>query len=306
MAFARRELMAAAAGAAIGREWIGFGQAAKPVRVAFLTDFHIQPEQRAGEGSAAAIRHAMALKPAPDVIIGGGDLIMDGFAAEEARTKVQFDLLRRTLAENTDRPFYPVLGNHDVWGWDEKASKTTGKEPKWGKRWFLDEFQRDRSYYAVEHGGWRLVVLDTVFRTPDGYNGRIEDEQFEWLRGQLQTEKPVLIASHIPLFAPCTMMYGYNPQTGWWNVGGNLMTKNFNDVKKLFDERPNVKVCLSGHIHLQDRYDYNGVGYLCGGAVSGAWWGGRFHDFDPAYLVLDLWPDGRWEHRFVSWGWRAA
>jgi len=45
-------------------------------------------------------------------------------------------------------------------------------------------------------------------------------------------------------------------------------------IKDLFAKHKNVKLCLSGHLHLVDRVDYNGVTYLCDGAVCGGWWKG--------------------------------
>ncbi|MEX2092204.1 MAG: hypothetical protein WD971_05980, partial [Pirellulales bacterium] len=74
----------------------------------------------------------------------------------------------------------------------------------------------------------------------------------------------------------------------------------------LFAKHPNVKLCISGHLHLLDRVDYNGVTYLCNGAVSGNWWGGRHKDCDEGYAVVDLYDDGTFEHEYVKYGWKAA
>ncbi len=284
-------------------------QEAKPFRVVHMTDMHAQPEMNAPWGFGKALRHAAGLSPRADLLVTGGDLIMDSFAAREDRTRRQWEVFTSALKENWDRPVVHTLGNHDVWGWNKQASRTTGEEPLWGKRWFCDLFGYERTYQSLDAGGWRILVLDTVLQTPDGYNGFIDEEQFDWMKSTIEgtpKDTPVMVVSHIPLIAPCTMLWGYNAAQGEWVVGGNLQTKNFDDVKKVFDKNPQVKLCVSGHIHLVDRYEYNGVAYLCNGAVSGAWWLGRNREFPPGYVVLDLYPDGRWTHEFVEWGWNPA
>ena len=70
------------------------------------------------------------------------------------------------------------------------------------------------------------------------------------------------------------------------------MHSDFLDLKKLFAKYPNIKVCLSGHIHLQDEVDYLGIKYYCNGAISGNWWKGAFQEFNPAYAVIELFDDG--------------
>jgi hypothetical protein len=72
-------------------------------------------------------------------------------------------------------------------------------------------------------------------------------------------------------------------------------------IKDVFRQHPNVKVCLSGHIHLQDEVTYLGVKYLCNGAVSGNWWDGAYQEFSPAYAVVDLYDDGSSESEYIPY-----
>jgi hypothetical protein len=58
-------------------------------------------------------------------------------------------------------------------------------------------------------------------------------------------------------------------------------------------------------MHTQDRCEYRGVTYVCGGAASGAWWRGAEYGFPPSYGSLDLHPDGGFDYRFVDYGWPA-
>lgn len=310
MSLSRRELLAGATAVGAASLFPRLAEASEPVkpfRFVHMTDFHVQPELHAGEGMTKALQHAMGRKPS--FVMLGGDLIMDGFNATEERTKTQWDLFSSILKANSNVPAHYCIGNHDVWGWGQAKSHTSGNEPLWGKKWFLEVAQLDRTYHSFVAGGWKFIVLDTVFKNETGYDGFVDEEQMAWLKSELDatpSKQPVLIVSHIPLFSPSPMVYGFDAKDSTWKVSGSEVTRNFNEVKKLFDTRPNVKLCLSGHIHLVDRYDYNGVSYLCNGAVCGAWWLGKNKDFEPGYVVLDLFPDGTFKHEFVTWGWKPA
>ncbi len=73
-------------------------------------------------------------------------------------------------------------------------------------------------------------------------------------------------------------------------------------LRQLFLAHPNVRACLSGHAHQQDRVDYLGVRYACDGAVSGNWWYGDYLNCPPAYVMVDFFADGSIETEFVAYG----
>jgi 3',5'-cyclic AMP phosphodiesterase CpdA len=306
----RRQLLLAAGAAATGllvQPAMALAPKRRALRVAHMTDFHIQPELAATEGSAKALRHAMGQKPKVDLILAGGDLIMDAYAQTEARTKTQWDLFTKVTKAETNVPIKPCMGNHDVWGWNKKDSNTTGSERQWGKRWFTDLFELPKPYYSFDQAGWHFVVLDNILLTPDGYNGLVEPEQMEWLKQDLQsTNKPTVVTSHIPILSITSLAGAYDKTKGDWTVGGNLLTKNSDDLRALFGQHKHVKIALSGHIHMVDRVDFSGVSYMCGGAVCGAWWNGANGGFNPGYRVLDLFDDGSFETQYIEWGWKKS
>ena len=53
------------------------------LRIAHLTDAHVQPEHGAADGLRACFRHAQASHK-PDLIVAGGDQIMDALAKPAA------------------------------------------------------------------------------------------------------------------------------------------------------------------------------------------------------------------------------
>jgi hypothetical protein len=72
-------------------------------------------------------------------------------------------------------------------------------------------------------------------------------------------------------------------------------------IKDLFHRHLQVKLCLSGHIHLVDRVDYLGVTYCCSGAVSGGWWDGPCQEFPNGYGLVTLYNDGSFDNRYVAY-----
>jgi hypothetical protein len=94
-------------------------------------------------------------------------------------------------------------------------------------------------------------------------------------------------------------------KTGDLEISGGKMHTDFARIEPLFRKSPHVKACISGHIHLVDRMEFNVVQYFCNGAVSGAWWKGDHKTCKPGYAVLDLFDDGTLTNQYVPYGWTA-
>ncbi len=274
------------------------------LRVAHFTDTHVQPEADATAGMARALHHLQEQGDPPTLILAGGDNIMDAFGADRARTEAQWQVWLDVLKNENSLPLITTIGNHDVW-MQEETAPPTGMDPLHGKRSTLEKLGLDSRFFSHEQSGWKFISLDSVFTPPDGgYVGRLDEEQFDWLTTELQgtpAETHVCVLSHIPILSASTFFDGDNEATGNWQVPGSWMHLDARRIKNLFLEHPNVKVALSGHIHLVDQVDYLGVRYLCDGAVSGGWWNGNYQEFPPAYVLVDLYDDGSAEGTFVPW-----
>jgi len=280
------------------------------LRIAHLTDIHVQPELQAAEGMAACLRHVQSHADKPDLILFGGDCVMDSFGQTRERTKTQWDVWQRVLKAECSLPWEGCIGNHDVWGWNLEASKARADEMDYGKAWATDLLKLGKRYRSFAKAGWKMIVLDSthVGRKPGTYTARLDEEQFAWLVGELKATPattPILILSHIPIFSACPFFDGNNEITGDWRVPGAWMHIDARRLTKLFHERGNVKVCLSGHVHLQDEVRYLGTRYFCNGAVSGGWWKGSYQQFAPGYALVDLYADGSASNDFVNFGWKA-
>jgi len=289
----------------------------RAIRIAHMTDTHIEPEMRAGEGVGAAFEHVMGLKDRPELILSGGDHVMDSWDDTAERTRVQWELWSKVYKDHCTLPIKSCLGNHDIWAVNRTKAKVTGEEPNLGKQRGLDELGMSARYYAFEKAGWKFIVLDSVIPTSEsGYEGGLDDEQFAWLSDQLlQTPAttPVLVLSHIPILHASMLLVKDDKQPRKTSRG--LFFMDALRVVALFEKHPNVKVCISGHIHIVERIDLQGVSYLCNGAVCGNWWGAekpqdsanrlpRVVRATPGYATIDLYEDGGFENEYHTYGWK--
>lgn len=276
------------------------------LRAAHLTDVHVFDENGAPEGLAAAIRHAQAQADKPDLFLFGGDCIMDSLASPKPRVMEQWRIWEQILATELKTPARMCIGNHDVFGWNNRKDREVKHDPAYGKALAVEKLRLSARHYSFDQAGWHFVVLDSMeysSASNQGYLGRIDDEQFEWLAGDLAAvpvATPICVLSHIPILSAAAFHFGDNSVTGTWQVPGYLMHVDSKRLKDLFARHANVKVALSGHLHMVDDVNYSGVRYLCNGAVSGSWWTpGKWQGFDRAYALIDFYDDGCVENTIV-------
>lgn len=281
------------------------------LRAAHLTDIHVMPEMEGFEnppgGMAAAIRHAQAQVDKPDMLLFGGDLIMDSLKTEKAKVLAQWEVWERIFSAEVKTPHRLALGNHDIYGWAIRNQPELVADPHFGKRLALERLAMKDRYYSFDQAGWHFVVLDSMmidYANKHGYTARLDDAQFAWLARDLAAvpgTTHICILSHIPLMSLCVFFDDDLESTGNWVIPGAWTHIDARRIKNLFRQHPNVKVCLSGHVHLADDVTYLGVRYLCNGAVSGGWWKGDYQEFPPAYALVDFFDDGTVENRLVNY-----
>jgi len=276
-----------------------------PIRVAHLTDMHVKPDKNIEASVAKAMHHAQILVPEIDFIINGGDAIMDSLEADKEKTQVQWDLFTSILKKEISLPVYHCIGNHDIWGWFIKENKPEN-ERQYGKVWVVETLQMKNRYYSFSKDKWHFIVLDSTQLNPaGGYIGKIDDEQLAWLQTELASvpkQEFICIVSHIPVLSICAgLFFDKTESNGDLKIQRNLMHSDFFTLKKIFNNYPNIKVCISGHIHLQDELNYLGIKYYCNGAVSGNWWKGSFQEFAPAYAALEFYHDGTSKRYMINY-----
>jgi hypothetical protein len=269
------------------------------LRLAHLTDVHVRPDGNSRAGLTDCLRHVHTLSDVPDLILNGGDAISDAFHTSKEEARGEWEVWHKVVRDECRLPMEHCLGNHDLGG-------DTGGDPACtdGKRRAMEALGLERRYRSFDRAGWHFVVLDSVTVKGNSYQAQLDDAQFQWLEADLLAVKndvPVLILSHVPILTVCAYFDGDNEKSGDWVVPGRWMHIDARRLKELFRKHTNVRLCLSGHIHLRDRVEYDGVTYICDGAVSGNWWNGPYQGCPPGYGLVDLRADGGFEHRYVAY-----
>jgi Icc protein len=244
--------------------------------------------------------HHVQQQPGVDFILNGGDIVFDSNKENIDTINTEWKLWHSTIKSDCSLPIHYVLGNHDVW-WNENDKGRA----LYGKKYSLDQLQLPSPYYSLTKNGWKFILLDSVHLDIDNtwYIGKLGDEQFGWLENELNTtpaDMPVCVLSHIPLLTATAMVDDQTSVNRWEVLGGDMHT-DIAQLIALFYKHPNVKLCLSGHIHLRDKVIYNNVTYICNGAVSGAWWEGNKRETAPGYGLIDFYANGTFDEQYVNY-----
>jgi len=257
--FIHRSLLGGAGAGAAAFGWfplintldITLGQAGGGFKFAWISDTHLYPKEvntRFVDKATRAVKEVMAMKPAADFLMFGGDLAQLGDPTE-------LDLGNQILNEAKLKKYY-IPGEHD-WYLDmgQKWTKLFG-EPNW----FFD------------HKGVRFVGLDTVTRGPDYWTAKkmspkermghmatldgsvagawagVGRDQLEWLSSKALSgwgkDKPLVVFSHNPL-------YEYYPPWNFW-------VRDWREVNEVLRPLSNV-TNVHGHTH---QVLYNEIGKM--------------------------------------------
>lgn len=272
------------------------------LRIAHVTDMHII-ENTPAESAIEKLFKKIQNEHKPDLIFNGGDVIMDALDQDKDSVKKQWQLRRRLFDQVDGIPQVHCLGNHDIYGWYRK--NLSGKDDGYGRQWACEELGLAQPYFTFQKGGWQFIILDTVQKDEyHGYTGHVDDLQFEWLEQELESsgrqQIPVLIMTHIPIFSAAYRLFSPSKQGDAPSLWAHhcLMHTDVWRLKQLFAKYQHIKVCISGHLHLQEEINYLGIKFLCNGAVSGNWWKGNFQEFAPSYTIMELMPDGNFKYQW--------
>ncbi|MFM7135081.1 MAG: metallophosphoesterase family protein [Planctomycetota bacterium] len=310
----RRSFTALSGIAALGGA-LGIGQRAeaqsaparrRALRFAHFTDLHITPDRDSEPGMKLAFEAAQA--DGIEMILTGGDLIMDGYATKRAQVDREWALLHRLFAEHCKVPVEHCLGNHDIFGFCRSKAGLDGSEADYGYARSLAELKLAQRWRSFDRNGWHFVVLSSVEPDPSDeckYLCYLNSEQRAWLEADLaSTVLPTVVVSHVPIVTITPVIRGENiVRERETVVTGDYVHLDSNALHGVFRKSGRVKLVLSGHTHLIDRCEADGVTYCCGGAVCGGWWKPTKTYCEPTYGLIDLFEDGGFDHRIRPTGW---
>jgi Icc protein len=275
----------------------------RAVRILHFTDAHVTPGvARSEPETKRALK--LGLRYDPDLVLQGGDAIMDALYATKEDTDAQWAAHQR-IYRGVRTPVAHVVGNHDCW-----SGPGSDAHPDGGKVQTLRELGLQSGYYSLRLRDWKLIVLDSIELLGGGaYVGRLGDEQTAWLRGELETtprSTHIVLASHIPIQTALPFTdAGLRQADGSFHVpGGWGVHSDLPELNDLFLRHLNVQLALSGHNHVRDDITYNTVRFACGGAVSGNWWDEAdpgYRDTPASFAIVDLFRDGSADIRLLTY-----
>ena len=178
------------------------------------------------------VNDVVLLRPA--FVVQVGDLI-ESYTDDKDEVRKQWRRFRSQIRPLGDIAYFPVAGDHDLYGADRKPSR------------MLDEEYRDvwgDPYYAFSYRNSRFVVLNTDERgTPE----MIGEEQWTWLEHELGASN----AEHIFVFL-------HRPPRS---------LENGETLHELFTRFP-VAVVFFGHLHHYHHYERDGIRYVMTNATG--------------------------------------
>jgi 3',5'-cyclic AMP phosphodiesterase CpdA len=270
----------------------------KRVRFVFYTDVHARTEW---DTPLAMARAADAINAQqPDFVIGGGDLITDGFQNAAVTVAPRWDAYM-AMHRAIKGDIYSTIGNHDLVAAIPEDGTPPAKDPR---AVYRDRMGLERSYYSFDAAGHRFFILDSIRVSHDNfkYHGHVSEQQLEWLKQELAGipgDIPLIVVSHIPLLT--TFYTATNGAT--FSAPSNRVVTNNTDVLKIF-EKHNLVLVLQGHLHVKERLWWRNTTFITGGAICARWWRGPWHGTSEGFNVITL-KGNRVDWEYIDYGWQA-
>ena len=116
-------------------------------------------------------------------------------------------------------------------------------------------------YFSVDYENTRIIALnDTVGVQQTGdYTGGIDEDQLNWLRDELKTNKQIIVAMHVPIF-PLSQDNKLDDN--------NMIMDKYTELEKILHDSGNVKMILFGHWHIPWQKQFDGLNFYGEGALT--------------------------------------
>ncbi len=215
------------------------------MRIIQISDTHLS----ASHDFFAANNHVVAewLKnQQADIIIHTGDLCMDGSGARADFETAQL------WKQQFKSEMLLVPGNHDVGDLAEIAPAQPLNDARLAQ-W------RDRigpDWWQVDRADWRLIGLNAMLF---GTRHPQEEAQFLWLEQACNTNLPIALFMHKPIFIDTP---DEGPR-GYWTVLPEPRARLLGLMANA-----NVKLVCSGHLHIQREKHHAGISHIWGPSTS--------------------------------------
>lgn len=174
----------------------------------------------------------------PDFLLGTGDMVDDGAKQEQWQTF--FDVERTLLKDNV---YFPSIGNHDRQGRGRTADSY--------RAYFSvpDNGTDSERYYAFSYANSRFLVLDS-----NSHSFSLTD-QTNWIERELSAARQDAQVRHI-------FVVMHHPPYSISLHGGH---RDLRERWTPLFEKYAVSAVLSGHDHVYERAEHNGLHYFVSG-----------------------------------------
>ncbi|MGD8539214.1 MAG: metallophosphoesterase [Candidatus Aminicenantes bacterium] len=253
-------------------------------RFLFVSDLHMHPGEESTSGMDRVIECINSLKPKPDFVIMGGDLVENMYIKDYESASKLYDLYEKACTQ-MNMPVYSVLGNNDVVPFFEESVAGRSRVLD-GKDMFRDRVGNGATYRSFDHKRWHFVLLDSIESGEDGsYRGYIDEDQMRWLSKDLdilEKGSPVCVALHIPLATISAQTHIDSMKA----LLPHFIVNNGTEVIKLLSNY-NVRLVLQGHHHIVEELKFMNTTYLSGGSVSHA---RKYRNFvhHEGFIIVDV------------------
>jgi predicted phosphodiesterase len=220
-----------------GQTWTGEFATAPEIGVDVPFSFAVMGDTRNGVDAHHRVVDRMA-QEVPDFVLGTGDMVDDGYRQDQWQQF--FDVESRLLRDNV---YFPAVGNHDRQG--------RGRTADTYRAFFSvpDNGGDTERYYAFSYAAARFLVLDS-----NEYSFALSD-QTAWL------ERELIAARQDPSVHHIFAVMHHPPFSISLHGGARDLRERWTP---LF-ERYQVTAVFSGHDHVYERAEHNGVRYFVSG-----------------------------------------
>jgi len=139
---------------------------------------------------------------------------------------------KNMIVDKSKKPVFSLAGNGDVGAGLEAYKEGTGLP----------------LYYSFYRKGIRFIFLSTVSMTGNHKHiCHLGSEQLSWLSEELASDRhsTTILFSHPPVFETTW----HSEERDHLKSPGSMYLSESAELRKLFDENPNVKVYAHGHLH---------------------------------------------------------
>jgi predicted phosphodiesterase len=218
-----------------GRSWSGEFATAPEVGADVPFTFIVVGDTRSGVDAHRRVIERIA-EEVPDFVLGTGDMVDDGYRQDQWQQF--FDVEAPVLRDNV---YFPAVGNHDRQGRGRTADSY--------RAYFSVPDNGDARYYGFSYAAARFLVLDS-----NEYSFALSD-QTAWL------ERELIAARQDPAVRHVFVVMHHPPFSVSLHGGSRDLRERWTP---LF-EKYQVAAVFSGHDHVYERAEHNGIRYFVSG-----------------------------------------